>query len=140
MSLRYKLHVGDWSDDGHGKCDVFILESDVAHISLVRAAFHRYAEENPNIDPTGFCSDYEDCLVSPDIAGEIREKLGIEIPHEEYDGDGHRVDPEMMAEIVAAFISAGGVQTRVVPERQVPSLNANWEKDRVGSIGYGLFR
>lgn len=51
---KFKLPIGDWSDDGHGKCDYFIIESNINPEDLVEIV-HNLDNKHKFSD---ICSNY----------------------------------------------------------------------------------
>jgi hypothetical protein len=60
MKYKFKLPIGDWSDDGHGKCDYYTIESNINPEDLVEIVHnldlkHKFSK---------ICSEYEEYEVT----------------------------------------------------------------------------
>ena len=82
---KYRFPVGDWSDDGHGKCDYFIVSGDKPVEEVGRA-------HNSCIDVLGFhigdiCSNYEESDLRPNIQDILSER-GFDLDKFDQDEDG----------------------------------------------------
>ena len=133
MSYTFKISIGDWSDDGHGKSKDFFFKSN-KKIKLVREAYFAAKEKYPTLCPEDFCSDYEDSTV-PDEVVEQAKKLGYEIDPEDFWVDD-------MANFTAWFIMLGDPELKLTikPEVKTLAFYGNDEKKRhISFIGYGLF-
>ncbi len=59
---EFRLVLGDWSDDGHGKCDSFFYR--IHWCTEAMEAAHAKGCATLGFDPhSKFCKDYEDSLV-----------------------------------------------------------------------------
>jgi hypothetical protein len=63
---RIKFPIGDWSDDGHGKCDWYIVKSNKTLKELIDA--HFAFKEKAGFDIGEMCSEYEDSCLQGKIA------------------------------------------------------------------------
>jgi len=72
MKYKFKLPIGDWSDDGHGKCDYYFIESNVELKDVIFA--YKEACNKWNIDE--IASEFEENTVDKDII-EFLEKEGF---------------------------------------------------------------
>ncbi|MBI2045281.1 hypothetical protein HYT23_04450 [Candidatus Pacearchaeota archaeon] len=70
-SYLIEFPVGDWSDDGHGRCDYYHVLSNKP-INKVREA-HFKAEETLGIDIGSICSNNEDSHLNPALAEKLKE-------------------------------------------------------------------
>jgi hypothetical protein len=137
MSKRhpFTIQIGDWSDDGHGKCETFYATA-ARPIDIVREAYFTAKKKHPDVCPESFCNDYEDSVVPAEVRDRIAALGGPKI--------GDDFDPEQMANVVAWFIGLGDpeIDARIEPRETVPTLAfyGNDKKRRhIGFIGYGLF-
>lgn len=140
--MKFKLPIGDWSSDGHGKCDWYELDTD-ATIDEVRDAYFKAKEMIPMLCPEDICSDYEENYVGLELAQEIESTLGVTLEDWiEGSEDGISVSNDDMIAIVVAFIGVGGVKVTYSVADSLPML-CNYGSDakgrHIGHIGYGLF-
>lgn len=83
--MRYKISIGDWSNDGHGKYEDFIIESNVDYKEII-AAYKKACEASGvslhegkgTSKYTVLCSEYEQHAV-PHDAFEKLATIGIKL-------------------------------------------------------------
>lgn len=96
---RIALIVGDWSDDGHGKTETFMIDTNYTQKQLYDAQ-HKLDELGYEWSET--MQDYEDSIVSDETLAKWAE-LGF-IPNVvEHDADGY-YDPDSYVELFLALI------------------------------------
>lgn len=143
MSQRYKINfpIGDWSGDGHGKCDWFIVESDKP-VEEVREA-HYLIKDTFGIDlEEEVASEYRDNRISADIVKKLG-KLGFNIESiDEYEGN-YSVCPSDMLDIWVFLLNKVNSELRLVytPDN-IPTISfyGRDEKNRqIGFVGYGCY-
>lgn len=133
---KFKIAIGDWSDDGHGKCEYFQAASEKP-IGEVREAYFRALAALPEKSPESFCNTYEDSEVTERVRG-LMESAGIDLRDEEM------LCPEDMAQYVVWFLNQGDPELRctLVPD-DVPTLHRfgyDGSGRHIGGFGYGLFQ
>lgn len=76
-----KFEIGDWSGDGHGQHESFMVESNVP-VEEVREAYFKAREKSEfkSITPEDICSDYEENTVK---APELRKLLAVGYNYDE---------------------------------------------------------
>ena len=72
-----KLPIGDWSDDGHGKCEYFLIGSNLS-VEEVREAYFKACDTLGEDLSNFLCSDYEDSEV-PKEKIEFLKTKGVDI-------------------------------------------------------------
>ena len=128
----FQLPIGDWSNDGHGICDWFVVRSN-KEVKFVFEAYFKSADANPDIDPANICSEYEDRDIDEETL-QLIESAGFK-----FDGT---VSTESFAKFVLWFImlSDKDLKLEIVP---IPKL-INWELPKslddkyFPGFGYGL--
>ncbi len=144
--MKFKIAVGDWSDDGHGKCDYFMVETDCESIEGIRELYFRIKEKF-DLDISKIADEYG-CNEIIDEDYELLVNLGFnfnedyfEILNNEYIGV---LEPKAIAEIVVFMLNKldTGYKFNLMSEDEIPMLQF-WgfdEKKRHLSVGgYGLF-
>jgi len=141
MNNLWKIPIGDWSDDGHGKCDWFIIKSNFT-VEQAREAYFKSVEKSGVDVSKEIACEYEDNSVSEKFMKVFPEFLeeGL-IKHYPEDTEYYIEDLYDLAEIVCLFIQ------KYNPEFKYEILNIPMlpfygydEKDRhIGYFGYGLF-
>jgi len=64
---KFSLPIGDWSDDGHGECDWFVIESNVPLEELREIYFETKKRTNASLDSEekrSPCSNHEGSQIS----------------------------------------------------------------------------
>jgi hypothetical protein len=136
MSERYafRIPVGDWSDDGHGKVQWYDATA-AKPIDAVREAYFAAKKRLPKACcPESFCDGYQE----PEMAQASRDalkKAGVEVP-EEFCADE-------MAAIVVWFLNQGDdaldVRLDGKPPAMLPFYGFDKKRRHIGNFGYGLF-
>lgn len=83
MTHIIRFPIGDWSDDGHGKCEYFMVKSNMSVESL--RELHFKAPEVIGFDIGKMCSEYEESTLDPDI---IKKLIAIGIDPQTYELTG----------------------------------------------------
>lgn len=144
--MKFKIAVGDWSDDGHGKCDYFMVETDCESIEGIRELYFRIKEkfdlDISEIAKYYGCNemDVDDYNLLVDL-GFCPKEDNFEIIDSDYIGI---LETEAIAEIIVFMLNKldTGYKFNLVSESEVPMLQF-WgfdDKKRHLSVGgYGLF-
>ena len=127
--MRFKLPIGDWSDDGHGKCDYFIVESNV-HFDVIVST---YLEMDEKYKISEICSEYEEGSLTEEQS-EMVKNAGLKV--DEYP------EARQLAQLVIHFIMMydSSIELKIVSE-DIPMLS-NWaspDGKYLSLPGYGLF-
>jgi len=138
---QFKLPIGDWSDDGHGKCDYFVVESNV----LLKDIIPIYINMDKEYKLSDVCAEYEENQMEENFIKFLNE-LGL--PSSGYADDTRCMTSESMAYLIIDLLMKfdPSLKLQIVPEEKMPMLN-NWEAQAVtgerGGVlslpGYGLF-
>ena len=136
MAKRYafRIPIGDWSDDGHGKCD-WVDATAAKPVEGVREAYFAAKKNLPEeCCPENFCNEYECPKMSPESRKALK-AAGCKVPKE--------IDSDAMAAIVAWFINQGDPKVDVKlngkPPEMLPFYGSDNKKRHIGFMGYGLF-
>ena len=145
----WKIPIGDWSDDGHGKCDWFTVKSNFT-VEEAREAYFKSVEES-GVDITKeIAHDYEDNSVSekflnilPEFIEYLFEKELIVDWSNNEEPEYHVEERSAMAEIVCCFIKRHNPEFEYkIIEDSIPMLpfyGVDQKGRHIGHIGYGLF-
>lgn len=148
MNNVWKLPIGDWSDDGHGKCDWFIIKSNFT-VEQAREAYFKTVEESGVDIIKEIAYEYEDSNVSERITNLLPEFIQdlaaddiIGIWEWEDDGIYHVETSRDMAEIFLRFIkeySPEEFEYEIINIPMLPFYGYDEKGRHIGHIGYGLF-
>jgi len=139
--MRFQIPIGDWSDDGHGKCKYFTCESN-GDIYDVRDAYWLLSEL------LGFqfheiCSDYGESQLTDDQAQALYDNGLIDADDLEYYTSGNGIEHEHFVDILVAGLNKVRplLYITVLHNVRTPMLVGSDDRDRrhIGQLGYGLF-
>lgn len=151
---RIKVPIGDWSDDGHGKCDYYFVNTNKTLEELFD--LHFLASEKLGFNIGEMCGRYEEYRLKPDmvekllaaniskyisrVVSEFNNPLITEEDFRDYPGDTRN-----MAELWFACMKYADptMEYKVDEEEKVPTLY-NWScpakyGHKFNGPGYGLF-
>jgi hypothetical protein len=136
MEHKFKIQIGDWSGDGHGKHEDFIFTSNKP-IEAVREAYFVAKRKISKVCPENYCSDYGDGDLTEDVRAMLRNG-GCPLPENPSD-----FNAESMARVVAWFCMQGDPDLRIdaAPGADIPTLafyGHDAKRRHIGFIGYGL--
>lgn len=134
----FRLPIGDWSGDGHGKCEWFDIKSNKP-LKDIREAYFKAKELYPNLCPESFCDNWQDPFIPQEVVNGYSE---INFTSEDFNDGELYGSPQIMAEIVVAFLKRGDPELQL-SIRENPKMLPTWGVDEqgrhIGHIGYGLF-
>lgn len=140
--FKFQIPIGDWSDDGHGKCQYFTASSFKSFEDVCRA-YEKAKEKfkDDDFSPESFCNEYESSSVDPKTI-DLMKKHGF---YTDDMGDFEDFYVDEMADFVVWFINQGDPELKVKLEVDpVPCLN-NWQYSKIvkgktlDQFGYGMF-
>lgn len=161
--MRYKLVLGDWSEDGHGKSKDFLFDCNY-NVSKIRQAYKDSCKKlgitfNYNEDYTGLnlgygtvnqiWTEYEDSSISPFAFNILKDNNCFKniIPDDELqdmdeeDIENMCLELEECALLIMNFISISMPEdfTYTLVEDKVEPINGWWNPELNCQFGYGLF-
>lgn len=143
--MFFDLPIGDWSSDGHGKCDWFTVETNKPLQECFDAWFFAKEKFPTEVHPDNICSDYQDNTITIELREQIKELGFTGFDDMEIYNDEIWMDREKLAEYQIWFMMQGdsNLQLKILPGN--PKF-INWTCDEgkdqhrtVHSCGYGLF-
>ena len=135
---KFKLPIGDWSDDGHGKCNYFIVKSNKS-VQEVRE-IHFQIKPMLGLDIHEICGDYEENTIK-DENYKILKRLGFK----EWDDykDYAWMSSDMMAELWLFLLRTvdPNLQVEIIDDDipMLPFYGFDEKKRHIGFVGYGCF-
>lgn len=124
----FQYTVGDWSDDGHGKTDVFILESSV-EADVLKEAFTAGVKCIGH-DVTSMCEGYEENTIPEEVAQAF---IDVGVSLDEADDGEVWLAPDALMDMIIATIKAGDPTITLEIIRCVDLVHT------IGSTGYGCY-
>lgn len=145
MDNLWKIPIGDWSDDGHGKCDWFTIKSNFT-VEQTREAYFKSVEKSGVDICKEIASEYEDNSVSEKFLNAFPEFLekGL-IAHDpefnKYDFEYYIENSSDLAKVVCLFIQKYNPEFRfeIINLPMLPFYGRDKKGRHIGHIGYGLF-
>jgi hypothetical protein len=160
-TYTFKLPIGDWSSDGHGYCENYLLSSNAPVQEVREAYFEAINKVGSSLDSAtsgheAICCEYEDSSIN----SEQLDELGLDINKykEKYedslkelidDEEGlyyeiEYLEPEDFVYIFIDFMQthAPHISLKVLPENHVemfPYCGYDSKNRHIGQFGYGLF-
>lgn len=135
---QFFLPIGDWSDDGHGKCEKFLVTSNMP-IEQVREAHYRI-QETTGINIEEVCSEYQEDTLPAETVKTLCD-LGFTFPDGEHTGET-KVFTDDMVRIWIFLLqkSCPGLSLEVTPEPEMlPFYGFDNKHRHIRPVGYGLF-
>jgi len=142
--MEMYLNVGDWSEDGHNKCDRIRIECNKS-VTEVQDAYLKacaitglsfHDDYDKTTTPNPVFTEYEDSEMSEDNVKLLR-RHGVPdnvLVENDY------VDPWMFADLWCEFIKVGDPDIRCHQIKdETPNINGFWDKKLNAQFGYGLF-
>lgn len=130
---QFRIPVGDWSDDGHGKCEWFTVESSQP-VQAWREGYFKAKKAHPDLAPDG--PELEQAVPTDWPRDRIKEIVGFEDLHDDCN------DSETVARYVIAFCKLGdpSLDGSIVPAPEMlPFFGYDEHKRHIGHIGYELW-
>lgn len=137
---QFWMTIGDWSGDGHGKSEDFLISSSVP-VEQVREAHFRIKDVT-GIDIENICSRYGEDEVDAETV-EILKRMGFLFENRSGMGDG-TLSVEEMAKLWLFLLQKANDELELaLIENDTPYLHFFGDDQQgrhIGSVGYGLFR
>jgi hypothetical protein len=131
--MQFRLPIGDWSADGHGKCEWFFVQTTgwPTTIERVREAWYRVEQRlcdrtNTILRVSKICNGYEEYHLQ-DREREAIQQVSVWYPGVTPldDGEDHdeAITPEQMALWICQLLThVGECPCELIPEAEVPML------------------
>lgn len=137
---KFRMPIGDWSDDGHGKCDYYTISSNLP-IEEVREA-HFKIPELTGVNIESIANNYEEGNITQETLDKLI-SLGVDPDKfdEPYKGSIY-VSSENMRDIWITLLNNVEPKLNLVVEEKIPMLpfyGFDEQKRHIGFIGYGCF-
>lgn len=134
---QFCISIGDWSDDGHGKHEDFVVSSNVP-VEIVREA-HFAMKDKLGFSIEDICSEYEDTVIDIKTTKIIKD-LGFEFEYYTDNGEADMHD-EAMARLWIFLLEKVDPNLKLKID-DIPTLHFYGFDDKrrhISHVGYGLF-
>lgn len=135
--FAFKIPVGDWSGDGHGKCTYYDALAECSKIEEVREAYFTAKANYPDLCPERYCGDYGDHKIPAHIVdAAIADGLDWS------PGEMEWASSRDFVQLVVWFLNKGNPELKVRLAPDVPLLaffGLDKQERHIGFMGYGLF-
>jgi len=141
LNNLWQIPIGDWSDDGHGKCDWYIVKSNFT-VEQAREAYFKSVEESKLDIANEIATEYEDHSVSEKVVKTFPEFVEKELIFKEpFCEDYYIEDSFSLAEIVCLFIKKYNTEFEyeILNIPMLPFYSCDIKGRHIGHFGYGLF-
>lgn len=145
MMYKFKLELGDWSNDGHGKYETFVFESNKCVEELREIYFINCQKYGKLLETT--CGDYNEYTIGSDASDEFKQ-IGINLDLD-YDEEMlieeriYYVNQDNFIDLFIQFMKLDSIDLQLeLTKDPVPTFHFYGfdEKNRhIGCFGYGLF-
>jgi hypothetical protein len=141
MTHKINFPIGDWSDDGHGKCDWFLVESN-KDVLAVREA-HFQCPQILGFDIGDICSEYEVRALDKKIHAKLVEEGIFRNRHfeDEYEGE-YEMSPESLMNLwtdILMYIDPELHLEICKPHDCIHFYGFDDKKRHLSTPGYGLY-
>lgn len=136
-NYKWKITLGDWSDDGHGKTKVFVIETNVSFKHIVEC-YKKSVEKYLDFS-TYVCAEYGDSSINMEQI-ELFESIGMDMSYykEEFDNEDERfwVAKEDYIDLLLMFVGLSSdekIEYSIITD-ELPEF-----VHYASMFGYGLF-
>lgn len=147
--MQFKIQVGDWSKDGHGKSsDILVNVLSEHSIEQIREAYFD-SQEAVGFNLADICADDGDSFIQDSALVEVLDflnKEGYDKLHKAIKAEEGFMDPYLFAELTVAVLMTTDPSLNLLvtpPRRQKPPTLHFFGSDSKGrhipQLGYGLF-
>lgn len=136
---KFYLTIGDWSCDGHGHSEDFIVSSNFP-VETVREA-HYKIKDITGVDIESICSEYEEDEIDEETVNILKD-MGFKFENSSGMGDGIVNVPEMARLWIFLLKKADPMLEMEIVKNDIPRLQFYGFDDKmrhIGGVGYGLF-
>lgn len=134
---KWKITLGDWSDDGHGKTETFVIETNVPFKYIVE--YYKKSVEKYLDFSTYVCAEYGDSSINMEQI-ELFESIGMDMSYykEEFDNEDERfwVAKEDYVDLLLMFV---GLSSNKKIEYSIITDKLPEFVRHASMFGYGLF-
>jgi hypothetical protein len=137
---RFYINIGDWSGDGHEKCDRLLHKSNYS-VKKLQQAYHKSCSKI-GVKLLEVCSDYGEQHLEQDVAEKLLEAgCPMELLKEFEDDEDYIMTAEKLAELLVWFVGVSmpeDFECTLIKEENALNFNGFWG-DLNESFGYGLY-
>ncbi len=128
MDNTFTMHIGDRSNDGHGRCQLYQVTANGSFLEIGQA-FNKL--KTFGLDFSKICKNYGEDAVNKSVI-DLLEKLGVDEEELTYlhKFEGHIDGPDHFCALIIKCLNL------IEPSLQMKVMS---EPESIGSFGYGLF-
>lgn len=139
LKYRFRMPIGDWSDDGHGLCNWVLVASNKT-VEEVRE-IHYQSKDRTGIDIEEICAEYGEDVVSEDIKDKL---AALGFAGGTADNKNLMMSPDDMAALWVFILEKtdATLKLQILLEDELPMLPFYGFDDQgrhIGGVGYGTF-
>ena len=138
-TYQFRLAIGDWSGDGHGRSEDFLVSSN-APVERAREA-HYNIKDATGVDIENICSEYGEDEIDEETV-DVLKKMGFQFENSTGMGDGIVNVSEMARLWIFLLQKADPALELEMVQDDIPRLQFYGFDDlkrHIGGVGYGLF-
>lgn len=136
---KFRIIIGDWSEDGHGRSEDFIVSSNLP-VEIAREAHYRIKDVT-GVDIENICSEYEEDEIDEETV-DVLKGMGFQFENSSGIGDGIVSVSDMARLWVFLLQKADPSLNLEIVDDDIPNLQFfgfDKKKRHIGDVGYGLF-
>lgn len=142
---KFRLQLGDWSNDGHGHTEDIIFETNKDIVEL-REHYFQNCNKYGNILEE-LSSDYQDCYIDEDQIEELTDmgiQVGIELLENMNSFESHVVSTDDFADWFVQFMKLDSPDLILerIPKKELPTFHFYGYDDKqrhISFFAYGIF-
>ncbi|MFO1442934.1 hypothetical protein KDN24_06850 [Bacillus sp. Bva_UNVM-123] len=137
---RFRMPIGDWSDDGHGKCNYYYIKSNKP-VEEIRE-IHFKIKENTDVDIEKICRKFEESSIDVELFDAL---VGMGLDKENFDlpyKNKVTFSPKDMCNLWVFLLKKTDETLELEIEEEpkmLPFYGFDEKRRHIGFVGYGCF-
>ena len=135
---HFYMPIGDWSGDGHGAVEHFLVSSNKP-VAEIREAHYKISEAT-GIDIEKICNLYEEDCIQPAVMSKLWD-LGWKIVHGIPDSNMPAAQDMASLWVFLLMKADPSLKLEIIPQEYatLPFCGCDDKGRHIGGVGYGLF-